>query len=274
MMANKTLGKRIGGIGRDLFLNSSEKQLVKLSSNSSHIPQGSVVEQNLQSFKLKQWREHFSKSLQGEGIEIGALNRPLEKHSGMSVKYVDQYPIEKLREVYPELDDKNLVEPDILDNAETLASIDEGSFDFVIAAHVIEHMKNPIKSVENWLRVVKPGGQVYIVVPDKRASFDKTRVRTSLEHLILDYHKPSGNRDFEHYLDYARNVLGHQGKAAISEADKLAADEYSIHFHVFMPSDVLKMLAWVNDNLCKIEIDGPAMAPSSHEFHFLLTKTS
>ena len=176
----KGLIERISSISKDLLINTSgSNPLASNSEADSRIPQGSVVERNLQSFKLKRWREHYGALLSGEGLELGALNRPLPVHSGMKVQYVDQFPKDKLREMYPELENTEVVEPDILDDAETLATVENGKYDFVIAAHVIEHMKNPIQAIENWLRVVKKGGKVYLVIPDKRASFDKMRVRTS-----------------------------------------------------------------------------------------------
>ena len=66
--------------------------------------------------------------------------------------------------------------------------------------------------------------------------------------------------------------MGHSASDAIDKADGLVKENYSIHFHVFMPSDVLGMLNWIKENICPIKIDGPSMAPSSHEFHLLLEK--
>ena len=86
------------------------------------------------------------------------------------------------------------------------ATVADASFDFVVAAHVIEHTRNPIATLRTWLRVLKPGGLLYLVVPDKRYTFDRARVRTTLEHVIFDYLEPSRERDLEHFLDYARFV--------------------------------------------------------------------
>ena len=191
----------------------------------------------------------------------------------MNVKYIDRMSVKELREHYPELKELPLVEPDIIGDAETLSSVQNESFDFVVSAHVIEHMKNPILSIENWLRVLKPGGLLYLIVPDKRSIFDKTRVRTSLEHIILDYYQPSTERDFEHYLEYALHVHGNTQREALSDAEKLVKEDYSIHFHVFIPTDILNLLNWVDKNVTPLKIEeGPALSPGSDEFHFLLQK--
>ncbi len=260
--------------------NSKETNFVKGSSrgqrfakNDSQVPQAKIVEVELEAFDFKDWREHFSSKLSGDGLEIGPLHRPLQKHNSMNVQYIDRYSVADLRSHYPELNDLPLVEPDILGDASTLEGVQSEQFDFVVSAHVIEHMPNPIAAIENWLRVTRTGGLLYLIVPDKRVIFDKNRMRTTLEHLILDYQQPSKKRDFEHFLDYAIHVHEKTGKAAIEEAQKLFDEDYSIHFHVFVPTDVKNLLQWISENVCPLKvIEGPCMAPKSDEFHFLIEK--
>ena len=90
---------------------------------------------------------------------------------------------------------------------------------------------------------------------------------------MLDYYQPSLERDFEHFLDYAIHVNDFHGNAAIEEATRLYEEGYSIHYHVFLPSDVLELLRWISANLMPIRLlEGPAMSPSGDEFHFLVEK--
>jgi hypothetical protein len=114
---------------------------------------------------------------------------------------------------------------------------------------------------------------LYLVVPDKRRTFDRPRVRTTIEHLILDDREPSVERDFEHFLDYAIHV--HKGTldAAIAEAHRLVSTDASIHFHVFIPQDIVTLVQWVNDHVTPVRIvDEPAMSPDHEEFHVLLER--
>src|SRR4051812_45746621 len=90
------------------------------------------------------WRKHFSDQLQGRGLEIGPLHRPMVRHSGMDVVYIDRCTVRKLRSHYPELAELPLIEPNLLGDAETLRRVPDADYDFLIAAHVIEHMRNPI----------------------------------------------------------------------------------------------------------------------------------
>lgn len=239
--------------------------------SAADIPQAGIVEKNLERYEALDWRSHFSKQLNGRGLEIGPLHRPLVHHAAMNVEFVDRLTVKEMREHYPELKDLPLVEPDIIDDAETLSKVPDAEYDFVISAHVIEHMRNPLEALKQWCRVTKPGGKLYLIIPDKRAIFDKRRVRTTLPHIILDYMRPSSDRDYEHYLDYAIHVHDKSAEEALTEADRLLATDYSIHFHVFLPSDVSALIAWFSKNVKPVRVlEGPVMAPGSDEFHFLL----
>src|SRR4051812_5653223 len=70
--------------------------------------------------------------LRGDGIEIGALHQPLQVSSAARVKYVDRMSVPDLRRQYAELEAAPLVDIDIIDNGEQLATIGEGTQDFVI----------------------------------------------------------------------------------------------------------------------------------------------
>jgi SAM-dependent methyltransferase len=230
-----------------------------------------VEEQGLERFQDTDWRQYFSLKLAGRGLEIGALHRPLQRHDEMTVEYFDRYTTAELRENYPELRGLPLVEADVIGEAETLESVADAEYDFVVAAHVLEHMKNPILALQHWCRVLRPGGLLYLVVPDKRLTFDRLRLRTSIEHLILDYLEPSEERDREHYLDYAVWVNKKSGRAAVQEAERLRESDYSIHFHVFLPSDVVELLAWFSHHVHPIElVEGPSMGTTADEFHLLI----
>ena len=125
--------------------------------------------------------------LQGQGIEIGALHHPLVVPKDVKVLYVDRMSVADLRKQYPELNDLPLIEADILANGEDLETIADNTQDFVIANHFIEHCQDTIGTIENMLRVLKPGGILYSAIPDKRGSFDIDRDVTSIEHRAISF---------------------------------------------------------------------------------------
>jgi len=46
-------------------------------------------------------------------------------------------------------------------------ALKDNSIDFVTSSHVLEHISNTEKTLNEWLRVLKPGGVIAITVPDK-----------------------------------------------------------------------------------------------------------
>lgn len=179
--------------------------------------------------------------LSGAGLEIGALQNPLEVPASARVKYVDRMSISGLRQHYPELAELPLVDVDILDDGERLGTIADSSQDFVIANHFIEHCENPLLALRNMLRVLRASGVLYLAVPDKRHTFDAERPVTTLSHLLRDYEEGPEWSRAGHYLEYARLV----GKTDDPEGDAagLMARGYSIHFHVWTPLGVLELMS-------------------------------
>ena len=88
-------------------------------------------------------RGDFRRYLFGNGIDIGAGDDPLIVEEG-SVR------------AYDKLDG----------DAQYLEGIADDSFGFVYSSHCLEHMRDVPLALKNWIRVLKPGGALYVVVPD------------------------------------------------------------------------------------------------------------
>lgn len=194
-------------------------------------------------------KEIADRYLNGEGIEVGALHSPLEVPAGVKVYYVDRMSVADLRQQYPELAGHNLVEADIVDNGETLESIKDNFWDFVIANHMIEHCQNPIGTIENFLRVLKPGGLVYMGVPDKRYTFDRDRPLTSLDHLIQDYKEGPEWSKQSHFEEWVRLVEKSPEGNVVARMQALIDMDYSIHYHVWTAENFPELLQYAQNNL-------------------------
>src|SRR5262249_31288180 len=144
--------------------------------------------------------------LRGDGIEIGALHQPLKVPSGTRVKYVDRMTSADLRRQYEELAGTPLVETDIIDNGEQVTTFGDGTQDFVIANHFLEHCQNPIQTFQNLFRVLKPSGVLYLAVPDKRFTFDVDRECTTIDHLMRDFEEGPGWSKRQHFEEWSRLV--------------------------------------------------------------------
>jgi predicted SAM-dependent methyltransferase len=200
------------------------------------------------SFRRVRWRL-AKRHLRGEGLEIGALHKPLALPRGARARYVDRLDVPGLREHYPELAALPLVPVDLIDDGETLSRVPDESVDFVVANHFIEHTQDPIGTLACHLRVLRPGGVLYMAIPDKRQIFDHTRPVTTLEHVVRDHLEgPEGSRR-AHYEEWAREVsrvLNNIPDHLVDEeARSLEEHDYSIHFHVWTPVAWLELLAFV-----------------------------
>ena len=188
-------------------------------------------------------KELSARFLRGAGLEIGALQRRLEVPADCSVTYVDRMPLTGLRAHYPELHDQPVQEPDLIDDGETLATVGNGTQDFVIANHFLEHCENPIQTIVNLTRVLKEGGIVYMAVPDKRFTFDIDRPITP--YLVLaETYRQGRRRDREElYAEWAARVQHASPPDVSAVARKLLDEKYSIHFNVWALPDLLEFLA-------------------------------
>jgi SAM-dependent methyltransferase len=215
--------------------------------------------------------------LEGEGIEIGALHRPLEVPPGASVTYVDRYPVAELRVRYPELAEQPLTEVSVIGDAQDLSAFESGSLDFVIANHLLEHLEYPVDGLLEFQRVLRPRGLLYAALPDKRVTFDRTRALTTIDHLLDEQRlRSAAHHRWDHFVDWAIHVDGKTpGQDADDWARDLMARNYSIHFHVWRPDTFLEFFlaarARAGVELDLLQFAAPE-AEGDDEFILLLAK--
>ena len=83
-------------------------------------------------------------------------------------------------------------------DATNLDQMTPAAYDFILGSHVLEHIANPLKALTEWLRVLRPGGWLLLIVPLKEATFDHARPITALEHLIDDFSRNTEESDLTH----------------------------------------------------------------------------
>jgi SAM-dependent methyltransferase len=172
--------------------------------------------------------------IRGSGLEIGALHYPLPILPGVKVTYVDLMNVDDLQSKFPEITVKKF--DLVIDNGETLQSFEKESQDFIVANHMLEHCENPIGTLKNWLRVLKPGGVILAALPDKHQCFDRKRETTPYWHILKDYVEGPDGSLREHYRDwYVNSEL--EGKLQGEELERQIEDavqaRQNIHFHVW-----------------------------------------
>ena len=168
--------------------------------------------------------------LAGRGIEVGAGDRPFPVPASAHILYGDIRKHEELEGYFrtPDLPAVNDVD------AQTFAGIDNNSLDFVISAHVIEHLRDPISSIVNAIRVLKVGGIHILVVPDMRYTFDRNRPETTLDHVLTDFADGGVSTCRNAYEEHLRYVHPYLTGESYSEADiQRHADANVKHWRAF-----------------------------------------
>jgi SAM-dependent methyltransferase len=179
--------------------------------------------------------------------------------------------VEGLREHYPELSAYDLVEPDVIADGHQLSSVDDASVDFVIANHVIEHLEDPITALESYARVLRPGGVLYMAVPDKRVTFDRDRPVTEVGHIISDRLNGADGSRQAHFQEWARLVDQVDDSKVEAKATALDELDYSIHFHTFVPSSFVELIA-ESKRQFGLALNVEELVRHGHEFIVLMRK--
>lgn len=134
----------------------------------------------------------------------------------------------------------NRAEPGIqfVREASDLTGIVDGTYDFLISSHCLEHVANPISALMEWARVTKPGGHLIVIVPNPVHTFDHRRPVTSIEHLMDDHRRNVGEDDLTHLPeilslhDLSRDS-GVSSPAAFHARSLKNAENRCLHHHVF-----------------------------------------
>lgn len=179
------------------------------------------------------------------GVEIGAGDNPIPGFSPRPI-YVDCV---KESERKP-------ARADVFGHACALP-FHSNSLDYVASSHVLERVANPVAAFAEWYRVLRPGGIIYLVVPNRLATWDHTRALTPVDHMLDDYVKgttacdASHIDDFVYDMDWSRfqpdtpadEIPG--ARASLARRMHEAVDrgeEINIPFHTFQPATVRKLV--------------------------------
>ncbi|MEM7351889.1 MAG: class I SAM-dependent methyltransferase [Acidobacteriota bacterium] len=189
-------------------------------------------------------RARFAPLLRGRGLEIGALRKPFPVADDVEVVYSDLLPPEEIDRHYP-----GGVHPDIVSDSESFPTVEDDTFDFLIANHVLEHLTDPIRALREWHRILGDGGLVLMALPDKRYTFDVHRRRTTLAHLIAD---SSNNltprlKNYEHLVDWATHVEGLDPASPewCAWIEDRFETGFAVHNHVWVLQDILYLLLYL-----------------------------
>ncbi len=93
----------------------------------------------------------------------------------------------------------------IINDAVNISLVDNQVYDFVFSSHSLEHIANPLKAIKEWLRILKKGGYVIIIVPEKSVCFDHKRNYSKFTTLLSQYEKNVGEDDLSTLPEILKN---------------------------------------------------------------------
>jgi len=126
------------------------------------------------------------------GVEIGPLDRPiLRRDLGWRALFADHADTRSLAAKYaddPGVDVSRLAPIDLVwdpaHGLDALLAAGGAPADYVVASHVVEHVPDLLGWLAALRRVLRPGGEIRLVVPDKRFCFDCHRAETTLADIL------------------------------------------------------------------------------------------
>lgn len=240
--------------------------------------------------------------LAGQGLEIGPSYSPLVPKSFQpSVETVDHATRDELVAKYTSYG----LGQDLIDRIDEVDYVWAGGqlvdtigakehYDYIVAAHVIEHQVDLIAFLQDCDALLKPGGRLALVVPDKRASFDLFKPLSTVGDVVDAHLRPTTFHTAGGFVDHVAYAclldgqiawgLGQQGKLETQFADlssvsveiqqALDQDMYrDIHRWIFTPASFSLLI----EDLAELgyhNFDEVGSAPTSgYEFYVTLTKT-
>lgn len=164
---------------------------MKVNHNITTLPPAFACREEPGSDRLATRRLHVFSSYSAQPndnsifLEIGpAHNGILKKRDRFNVKIADYLSRSGLVNKYSQFEQyaaENIEDVDyILTPGLPLSDEISDKFDIVIASHVIEHTISLVDFLNDLGALLKQGGQIALVIPDKRFCFDRFRERTSL----------------------------------------------------------------------------------------------
>ena len=177
-------------------------------------------------------------------LEVGAYCAPTVDPSEAAVKFLDFYSTDELEAMARKSgeDPAAVVSVDYVCRTDHYPEVVNETFDAVIANHVFEHVDRAIRWLAMVRGLLRDGGVLFLVLPDKKRSFDRFRSDTPLSHLLFEDLAPEQDISSIHSLEtelyYDKTYIGetNQPKARLDVEHlkrAIGPSHPGVHRHVF-----------------------------------------
>ena len=136
-------------------------------------------------------------------LEVGTYRTPTVQASEADVRILDYYPTAELKSMAEKEghDPESVVQVHYVCQSDNYKEVVDETYDIVIANHVLEHVDHLILWMQMVRGLIREGGLLFFVLPDKKKSFDRFRPDTPLSHLLHEHLAPETDASSIHSLE-------------------------------------------------------------------------
>lgn len=120
----------------------------------------------------------------GKGIDVGCGGRSIKKNI-----------------VRCDIDVKK--NPEILSSADKIP-VNDSSFDYLVAMHILEHFENQEKALKEWVRIVKNKGYICVIHPDLNRTGPQKPAAQNPSLAADPYNKHYHERSVDNFITYMK----------------------------------------------------------------------
>lgn len=149
----------------------------------------------------------------------------------------------------------------IVNDAVDISLVQNESYDFCFSSHSLEHIANPLKAIKEWLRIIKNGGYIMIIVPEKSVCFDHKRNYSKFSTLLSQFEKNVGEDDLstlpEILLNHDLSMDGAAGD--LGAFTKRSLDNFNnrcLHHYVYNDELLMEICNYFNCEFIYNETQG------------------
>ncbi|MFY7731665.1 MAG: methyltransferase domain-containing protein [Flavobacterium sp.] len=138
----------------------------------------------------------------------------------------------------------------IINDAVNITNVGDAVYDFIFSSHCLEHIANPIKALNEWLRIIKTGGHVILILPERTQCFDHKREISKFSTLISQYEKNVGEDDLSTLPEILKNhdLAMDPPAGDLGSFTRRSLDNYNnrcLHHYVYSPELLMEICTYL-----------------------------
>jgi len=173
------------------------------------------------------------------------------KRDGWNVLTVDHALQDELRKKYasdPKVKTENIERVDAIDDGRDFSeilSIPERSLSYMLSSHNIEHLPDPISFFLRCEKALAPGGRLFLLVPDRRGTFDYLRPHSTTGQVLEAHHLRRKRHSPGALFDHGAYPTAGNGPSASLLLRNTPAQGYSKFLAGIEGGDCIDAHAWI-----------------------------